>query len=195
MSATGESNSGVQSPLWASSRSAGGTPVSNLYDGSVSVGDSQHQHAQGATPSRCFHSAECARISMTTLHTAMPSLRSRCHVSHADFTVLESCLPCAQIYQRLSCCRCEHASGACLSLRSSLCNVSEQQEAVEAALCDAESMLRVTPRYSTGRGAALWPPGYGRRAALLVLHAGHSVRHPAAAGRVRSRGRGRDSRS
>ena len=118
-----------------------GTPVSNLYDGSVSVGDSQHQHAQGATPSRCFHSAECARISMTTLHTAMPSLRSRCHVSHADFTVLESCLPCAQIYQRLSCCRCDHASGACLSLRSSLCNVSEQQEAVEAALCDAESML------------------------------------------------------
>ena len=123
----------------------------------MSVGDSQHQHAQGATPSRCFHSAECARISMTTLHTAMPSLRSRCHVSHADFTVLESCLPCAQIYQRLSCCRCDHASGACLSLRSSLCNVSEQQEAVEAALCDAESMLRVTPRCSTGRGAALWP--------------------------------------
>ena len=35
----------------------------------------------------------------------------------------------------------------------------------------------------------------GRRAALLVLHAGHSVRHPAAADRVRSQGRGRDSRS
>ena len=39
-------------------------------------------------------------------------------------------------------------------LRSSLCNVREQQEAAEAARCDAESVLHVTPRCSTGRGAA-----------------------------------------
>jgi hypothetical protein len=105
-------------------------------------------------PARCFRSAECTRISTITLHTAMSSSRSRCHVSHADFTVLESCLPCAQIHQRLSFYRCARVSGASLLLRSSLCNVFEQQEAVEAALRDAESMLRVTPRCSTGRGAA-----------------------------------------
>ena len=144
-------------------------------------------------PARCFRSAECTRISTITLHTSMSSLRSRCHVSHADFTVLESCLPSAQIHQILSCYRRARVSGACLALRSSLCNVCEEQEAAEAALCDAESVLRVTPRCSTGRGAGLLPDG--RRAALLVPHAGHSVRHPAAAGRVQSRDYGRDSRS
>ena len=37
------------------------------------MADSTVEHAQGATSARRFCSAECTRISTTTLHTAMPS--------------------------------------------------------------------------------------------------------------------------
>ena len=78
--------------------------------------------------------------------------------------------------------------GACLALRSYSVIALELQEAAKAAKCDAESVLRVTLRCSAGRVSA-----GGRRVALMVLHAGHSVRHPAPPGRVWTCYRGRDT--
>ena len=155
-----------------------------------SVGASHHQHAEDDPPARPFRSAQRARVSNASLHTLVPPRCSHSHVAHADCMVLESRAACLQILQGLSCNRRADASGTSLTQRSSLVDVLDHQEAAEAAYYDMESVPRLTPWCSTGRLAPVMLP-HGRLGARVVLDAGHSVRLSAAAGRPRSRGRGR----
>ena len=69
-----------------------------------SVGVSQHQHAEDATPARRFRSAERARIGTACLHTPIPPRRLESHGEHADCMMLESRSPCGQIHQRIELC-------------------------------------------------------------------------------------------
>ena len=59
--------------------------------------------------------------------------------SIADCTVLESHATFVQIHQGLSFSRRTEASGASLTLLSSLVDVREQQDALDAAYCDEET--------------------------------------------------------
>ena len=116
-----------------------------------SVGESHHQYAEDEPPARPFRTAMRARIGTAFLHTPVPLRLSDSHVSLTDCTVLESRATYGQIYQGLSFSRRAEASGASLTLHSSLLDVREPQEAAEAACCDVESMPRSTPWCSTGR--------------------------------------------
>ena len=108
-------------------------------------------NAEDEPPARPSLSAMRARIGSASLHTPVPRRRSDSHVSLADCTVLESRATYGQIHQGLSFSPRAEASGASLTLLSSLIDVFEEQEAADAAYCDVESMPRSTPWCSTGR--------------------------------------------
>ena len=75
----------------------------HLAHRALSVGMSQHQHAEDASPARRFRSAKRARISITYLHTPIPPRRSESHGTHVDCTVLKSRSTCRQIHHGMIC--------------------------------------------------------------------------------------------